>query len=222
MDPQMTSGREAIFGAIKAALGPSDRAAADQRLSLRPRGPQPARGQGSAAELVARFCDEAARVTAELINVTSIGDVPQTVVDLARRHNIAGDFRVAPSLAALDWQAVLDDGRGHNVMFGPADLSVHLGISRGVAGIAETGTILLTSGPDDPMLLAFVAEFHVIVLSRQDVVGGLDDAFDKLIAMGTNPRSACFITGPSRTGDIEMSLEYGAHGPKQLAIILHD
>ncbi len=217
------SGRKAVLGSITRALGPRDRAAADARLAARPRGPQPARAQGTDDERIERFKAEIANASVELINVETIQDVPAAVAELALRHTITGDFRVAPALRDLPWDGVLAQGKlGHNVLFGPADLSVNLGVSRALAGLAETGTLLLTSGPEDPILLAFVAQIHVVVLSRRDMLGGMDDAFDKIRNRGLNPRSVNFITGPSRTGDIEMSLEYGAHGPKKLAVILHD
>ncbi len=212
----MTSARAKIFGAISRALGPHDNRAAIARLKDRPAGPRPMRAQGSPQDLLARFEAEVTRASAELISIGDPKGVPDAIRSFAMANQIDGPIRVAPALRHLDWGST-----GHNVMFDKADLSVYLGVSRGFAGIAETGTVVLASSADDPMLLAFVAEVHVIVLSRADIMGSLEEALAKVTMDGV-PRSVSMVSGPSRTGDIEMTLQYGAHGPKRLAILLTD
>ena len=211
----MSTARNQVLGAIKRALGPHDTKAAADRLALRPIGPQPARAQGSSPDLLARFQSEALRVTSEVLSVGPASEIPAAIAKYAAERGIAGTCRITPGLRDLPW-----DQSGHNVLFSPADLTVSLGVSRALAGIAETGTVLMASGPDDSMLLAFVAEIHVITLARSAIVGSLEQALDKLSR--PVPRSAVFATGPSRTADIEMTPEFGAHGPKAQIIILHE
>jgi hypothetical protein len=210
----MSTARNQVLGAIKRALGPHDTTAAAERLAQRPMGPKPARAQGSIPDLLARFQAEAQRVTAEVLSVGPATDIPAAIATYAAERGIAGPWRITPGLRDLPW-----DRSGHNVLFSPADLTVSLGVSRAIAGIAETGTVLMTSGPDDSMLLAFVAEIHVITLARSAIVGSLEQALAKLSQ--PVPRSVVFATGPSRTADIEMTPEFGAHGPKVQVIILH-
>jgi L-lactate utilization protein LutC len=212
---KMSTARTQVLGAIKRALGPHDTQAAAERLAQRPMGPQPERSQGSVDDLLARFQAEAKRVTAEIISVGPVSEIPDAIAKFAAERGISGPWRITPGLRDLPW-----DQSGHNVLFSPADLTVSLGVSRAIAGIAETGTILMTSGADDSMLLAFVAEIHVITLARSAIVGSLEQAWAKLST--PVPRSAVFATGPSRTADIEMTPEFGAHGPKVQVIILHE
>ena len=82
---------------------------------------------------------------------------------------------------------------------------------------------MLTSGAAGPTTLNFLPENHIVVLKASQIVGPYEDAWDRVRAAegeGRLPRTVNFITGPSRTGDIEQTLEMGAHGPRRLHIIL--
>ena len=89
--------------------------------------------------------------------------------------------------------------------------------------MAETGTLMLPSGSETPSTLNFLPDTHVVVLKSRDVVGPYEEAWDRLRAGGkTLPRTVNFVTGPSRTGDIEQTIYLGAHGPRHLHILLID
>ncbi|HUN47962.1 MAG TPA: LUD domain-containing protein, partial [Stellaceae bacterium] len=97
------------------------------------------------------------------------------------------------------------------------------------AAIAETGTLMLTSGPEAPTRNNFLPDDHLVVLRAGQVAATYEDGFDRLRERQKNggdewamPRTVNFITGPSRTGDIEQRIELGAHGPRRLHIILID
>ena len=80
---------------------------------------------------------------------------------------------------------------------------------------------MLTSGADTPSTLNFLPDTHVVVLKAEDVVGPYEDALDRVRARGNGmPRTINFVTGPSRTGDIEQQIQLGAHGPRRLHILL--
>jgi L-lactate dehydrogenase complex protein LldG len=80
---------------------------------------------------------------------------------------------------------------------------------------------MLTSGADTPSTLNFLPDTHVVVLKAGDVVGPYEDALDRVRAKGNGmPRTINFVTGPSRTGDIEQQIQLGAHGPRRLHILL--
>ena len=95
----------------------------------------------------------------------------------------------------------------------------------GVSGceclVAQTGGILVTSASSGGRVLSVLPPHHVVVASVSQLVGDLADAFGVLRKKyGTPPAFASFITGPSRTGDIERILVLGAHGPKKLTVLL--
>jgi L-lactate dehydrogenase complex protein LldG len=95
----------------------------------------------------------------------------------------------------------------------------------GVSGceclVAQTGGILVTSASSGGRVLSVLPPHHVVIASTSQLVGDLADAFGVLRKkFGTPPAFASFITGPSRTGDIERILVLGAHGPKKLTVLL--
>src|SRR3546814_19426494 len=93
------------------------------------------------------------------------------------------------------------------------------------AGIAETGTVMMASGPDAPITLNFLPENHVVVLRASQVTGTYEEAWQRLREArwrGVMPRAVNLITGPSRTGDIEQTLLLGTHGPRRLHVLLVD
>jgi len=93
-------------------------------------------------------------------------------------------------------------------------------VTASFAAVAETGTLMLVSGPESPTRNNFLPETHVVVLRAGEIVGTYEEAWDRLRAARAMPRVVNFITGPSRTGDIAQKLELGAHGPRRLHIVL--
>jgi L-lactate dehydrogenase complex protein LldG len=101
-----------------------------------------------------------------------------------------------------------------------ADLSA---VSHAFAGVAETGSLIVLSGPDNPVTLNFLPDNHIIVLSGADLFGDLESVWTKLrrdLGKGVMPRTVNIITGPSRSADIEQTLLLGAHGPRRLHILI--
>ena len=92
-----------------------------------------------------------------------------------------------------------------------------------ICAIAETGSLMLISGPAHPTRAAFLPRVHVAVVPEERIVPGLDDAWVRLRMAtpgGTMPRAVNWITGPSRTADIEQTLVEGAHGPAWLHVLV--
>lgn len=223
--------RDRIMGSIRRALrrGPLDdaqRAVIDRRLSERPRGPIPERAQLDAARRLDLFQRMAEEVAATVERLDGWHAVPGAAAEYLRAHNRPSTVRIAPhpDLTALDWAGkapmlTVDEG--------PGDADIPVGVSRALAGVAETGTLLLRSGPDSPTTLNFLPATHIVVLNAADVVGPFEDAWDRLReetgARGGNgavPRTVNLVTGPSRTADIEQTLQLGAHGPMDLHILI--
>ena len=110
---------------------------------------------------------------------------------------------------------------------GPAQASDLVCVQHGYAGIAETGTLMLPSAPERPTTLNLLGDSAIVVLRASRVVGPYEDAWALLRAErqdpvngGFMPRSVMLVTGPSRSADIESTLELGAHGPRRLHIVL--
>jgi L-lactate dehydrogenase complex protein LldG len=221
----MTS-REEILGRIRRSLGVTSgdmtrRAAVTDRLQRPPAGVIPARGQIDPEARVQLFMQKAAGVQASVERVDGPQAVPAAVADYLRRHNLPQAVRMGddPRLAAIEWarepQLTVSHGRSHG-----DDLVC---VSHAFAAVAETGTLALTSGPDNPTTLNFLPDVHVVVLAAEDVAGDLETVWTRLRALhgaGVLPRTVNLVSGPSRSADIEQTLLLGAHGPRSLHIVV--
>ena len=103
-----------------------------------------------------------------------------------------------------------------------AMLACDIGISSVDCAIAETGTLMVCSRPGQERLASLLPIMHVAIVERQQIVPDLIDAFGQLQERGLDnlPSNITFITGPSKTGDIELQLTTGVHGPKHWRVIL--
>jgi L-lactate dehydrogenase complex protein LldG len=220
--------RQAVLGAIRAALGrgrldAGDADALDRRLAAPAANVVPARGQRDGEALVQLFVAEAERVNAAVARVPGWPSVPAVVAGYLRDANLPLALKLAPDplVGEVPW----GDAPLLAVQTGGAAADDTTAVVAAFAGIAETGTVMLVSGPDNPTNLNFLPEVHVVLLPAAWVVGTYEDAFALLRAArgpGEWPRTVNWITGPSRTADIEQTLLLGAHGPKRLLIVLVD
>lgn len=219
------SARETILSTIRSSLRVSAddatrRAAVDARLSTTPRGIVPARGQGDRAQQVATFISEATRVQATVTEVQSEADIPQEIARYLAQNNLPASLRMGADdrLTRLDWSATQ-----LTITQGPSKGDDLNGLSHAEAGIAETGTLCLLSGPANPTTLNFLPDNHIVVLRRADLVGDLETLWTLLrqrFGAGHLPRTVNLITGPSRSADIEQQMLLGAHGPRRLHILI--
>jgi L-lactate dehydrogenase complex protein LldG len=221
-------GRGRILTAIRRShrRGPLEGDAAaelDRRLAGHPRGPVPARGQLDPEGRVRLFAQMAETAAATTERVGTWSEVPAAVGGYLKARNAPAGVTLAPhpDLTALDWAGgapMLQVGQGR----GQPDTDV--GVSRALCGIAETGTLMLYSRAASPTTLNFLPATHIVVLQADEVDGAYEDAWDRLRAQlnGTAnwPRTVNLITGPSRTADIEQTLQLGAHGPMNLHVLL--
>ena len=222
----MNTAREQVLTTIRRGLkrGPLEetrRAELEARLAQPPRQLMPARAQGSPSERVASFIKMAEYALATLDRVADERAIPAAVAVFLARENLPTRVVMAPdaALAGLPWesQPLLKIERraaqdGDKVSITPA-----------FAGIAETGTLLLCSGSDRPTTLNFLPDTHIVLLPVQRIVGSYEEGWDLLRATGdAMPRTVNYITGPSRSGDIEQTMQLGAHGPLRLHIVIVD
>jgi len=219
------SAREEIFASVRRSLHVTGaetprRAAVADRLAKTPSGVIPARGQGAAATRIATFKVEAERAAATLSEIGSADEIPREIARYLREHNLPAMLRIGADarLADLPWgETALD------VAHGPSDGHDLNAASVAFAGIAETGTLTLVSGAENPTTLNFLPDNHVVVVFAEDVVGDMESVFARLRARygaGQAPRTLNFVTGPSRSADIEQTLLFGAHGPRRLHIMV--
>ncbi len=212
------TGRESVLKklrGIRLAHGEEGNAAARvrQRLDQRPReAPAPAIAE---SELVDRFTAKAEAAQTAVLRLPSLESVPAAIASELRGRNLGPSVRMGqePAFASLSWDG-LDVSRGAGRLVEPVT------VSRAAFGVAETGTLTLLSGPDNPVTLALLGEHHFAVLLRQDLVANFEDVWARMRRDGLDPRTVNFITGPSRSADIEQRLELGAHGPLSLTVLL--
>jgi L-lactate dehydrogenase complex protein LldG len=221
--------REQILGSIRKslkreALGEAAAAGPAARLAAHAPGLIPARtttlDQAGLKDLFVRMAEE---VQTTVTRVVAAADVPAAVADYLANHNLPADIAMAPdpSLDAYPW----DDRPLLRIRRGRAQDQDQVSVTGAFAAIAETGTLMLTSGNDRPTTLNLMPDTHIVVLRGDQVVGPYETAWAQLRATETGnamPRTVNFITGPSRTGDIEQRMQLGAHGPRRLHIVLVD
>ena len=219
------SARDAILSRIRLALPrtPEEEIAAQAtvaaRLQVHPRNLVPGRGQLDREGRVQLFAQMAQAVATDLRRIATVTDIPAAVTGYLREHNLPQRIVLAPEpmLERANWdsQPLLRVRRGTAV---DADA---VGVTLAVAAVAETGTLVLASGPERPTLLAYLPETSVVVVAADWIEASYEDAWESIRAMpGGVPRSVNFITGPSRTADIAQKLELGAHGPRRLLVLV--
>ena len=219
------SAREAVLGKVRRALAVSGseadrKAAVEQRLASPAAGVIPERGHLEGAARVDLFCKMAEAVQAGVTRVSSPDDVPEAIADHLRRNNLPAEIRLGEDdrLADLPWEKTPNLA----CKSGPSDGRDLAGVSYAFGGVAETGTLVLHSGPDNPTTLNFLPETHIVVVDAADIAGDYETVWQRIRATfgkGAMPRTVNWVTGPSRSADIEQTLLLGAHGPRALQII---
>lgn len=216
--------KDIVLNAIRRGLRrgplPADQAVGLRaRLAAHPRHPIPARSRLDHEGQVALFVANVEKEFGTVARVEDLASVPGAVADYLAAQNLPSACAIAPhpELRAIDWSARpllrLREGR--------AEATDAVAIQHGFAGIAETGTLMLPSAPERPTTLNLLAEAAIVVLRTERVVGAYEEAWDLLRAeMGAMPRNVMLVTGPSRSADIEQTLELGAHGPRRLHVVL--
>lgn len=223
----MSTSRDRIFATLRAGLkdtvnDPGRRAAVLDRIKTHPRNLMPKRAQIPHAEQVALFTAKVQALTVSVDSVASEKEVPGKIADYLAQHNLPTQLRVSPDplLQTLPWSErpmlQVDYGHGRS-----QDL---VSVTPAFAGVAETGTLMLHSSSTTPTTLHFVPDHHVVVMKESQITGTLEEVFerlrDKLGTVDNWPRTVNFVTGPSRTADIEGVPVLGAHGPRRLHIVL--
>ena len=155
------------------------------------------------------------------VDAIALVGVPPAVARVLADANLPPVLRHGddPVLAGLPW----DTAPGLKVERGAATPSDTAGFSRARCAIADLGTVMLCSGPDNPVTLGFLPEIHLVLLDRADIVATLEEALQRAPDRSLKtplPRTVNLISGASRTGDIGGRLVMGAHGPRRLHVFI--
>lgn len=222
------SAREAILGKVRNALAANGTASerlqvVKERLETAPKGIIPARGKLKPAKRIALFRSMAEQVSCTVRQVKKRDNVPRAVMEYLRSKNLPAAMRMGDDrrLARLPWA----DYHTLDIKTGPSDGDDLTAIAYATGGIAETGTVMLQSGSDNPTTNNFLPEHHIVVIDAKDIAGDLETLYARLrrkFGRGGMPRVVNLITGPSRSGDVEQKIVLGAHGPRALHIIIVD
>lgn len=217
--------RDTILATVRRALGVTGRERTrrmevDERIDHAPKGIVPARGQGDAVQRLSMFRTMAENAQATVAEVASPDDVPMAVATFLRDHNLPPSVRRGTDerLAQLPWdRTTLEVATGRS---DGGDLSA---VSHALAAVAETGTLVMTSGPDNPSTLNFLPDNHIVIVDAKDIGADYETTWTKIRmahGKGEMPRTVNWITGPSRSADIEQTLLLGAHGPRRLHVVI--
>ena len=222
--------KAAILGAIRRGLRRGELPADQQamlhaRMAAPPRQLIPLRSQVSRPEQVALLVRNIEKEFGTLDRVPDGDAVPDAVAAYLAAHNLPSALAMAPhpELRALPWTnrplLLIREGR--------AEATDLVSLQHGFAAIAETGTLMLPGTAERPTTLNLLADTAIVVLRTSRVVGAYEDAWDLLrqenrdaMTGGFMPRNVMLVTGPSRSADIEQTLELGAHGPRRLHVVL--
>lgn len=213
------SARENILARIRAQSGrrgaTTERELADARsvIAARTRGPLPGFARH---EPVQHFIEECDRLKTTLAEVHNMADVPAAVAHYLRETKLNLNAVGWNKLATLDWPRA-----GVTFHARPADKDDLVGITSCFCAIGETGTLLLLGAPGTPKVTALLPETHIAIVQKSRIVPTMEDAFQLLRdEVGELPRATFFVSGPSRTADIEQTIVIGAHGPYRVHVIL--
>ncbi|MCB1450779.1 MAG: lactate utilization protein [Nitratireductor sp.] len=223
-----TSSRDAILQRIAANLGTSEKtrkAAVANRIKLHSRGTLPDLGQTQdqktdKRKLVERFCEKAQAASASIDRVKR-SDIAKAVSSFLREHNLPQAIRLGADkrLKQIAWPK----RGGPELRLGASDGNDLAGLSHAFGGAAETGTLVMVSGADNPTTINFLPENHIVIVNESDIEAHYESLWTRLrkkYGTGEMPRTVNMITGPSRSADIEQTLILGAHGPVRLHIIV--
>jgi L-lactate dehydrogenase complex protein LldG len=217
--------RDAILGRVRKALRKSGsdegaRATAEAYIAAHAQGPRPAMPD----DLVARFMQRATDMASTIERIASRSAIPAAVARYLDALELPPELAAQKSHAGVCWPEFADldwSGAGLSIEARPTAGHDRLGITGSFCAIAETGTLVFTTGADTPTASALLPDTHVAVVRADRVVAGMEEAFALVRTVnGGMPRAMNMISGPSRTGDIEQTIVLGAHGPYRVHLLL--
>lgn len=214
----MTQARETILGRIRGALGEQVRDKAQlEWVSNRISASKPSVQPAVEGPLLLKFCEKHTAVHGTYERVPDRTQVPAAVLRHLKAYEIAPDILVGKGslLDEIRWPSDIVAERR------PATIEDRVAVSEAFAGVAETGTLVLLSGDGRPTSHLFLPDDHVVLLDAARIVRHQEEAWTLLRTTPEEfPRAVNLITGPSKTADVEQTVQYGAHGPRRLHVVI--
>lgn len=214
----MTSARDRILAQVRAALGrqgalpAAEAEALNAYVARHPAGPRPSTDW----EPLARFRSRAAALSSTVDEVETMAAVPLAVARYLASMDLGREVVCWVELAHLDWKAAGIEAAARK----PTGVD-RIGITGCFCAIAETGTLLQLSGSGRPASTSLLPDTHIAIVPAGRVVNGMEEAWALVRSeCGRLPRAVNFISGPSRTADIEQTLVLGAHGPYRVHLVV--
>ena len=218
--------RDQVLGQVRRSLGVRGDEAARKaivrgRLENHPRGTIPKRGQPGHFNQVRKFIAMAEAADATTKRVKNKGEALAAITDFLRRQNLPAKLvhGADPYIKSLGWRA----SNAPETREGRAEPDDLVSLAKAFGGVAETGTLVMLSGPENPVTLNFLPFTEIVLIEAKDILGNYESVWDRLRedkGVGIMPRTVNWITGPSRSADIGQELLLGAHGPGDLHIIV--
>lgn len=214
------SARDAILGRLQKSLNEDNPsrpvpkgiddapAVVRERLQNKPVSTLPAFSEEPTERLI-RMMES---VQMSVTRVQTSADVVNAVEDYIATEALDGDVTVAPALSQMNWPDSFRSGTASGVE--------STSVTPCLSAVAETGSVVFASSETTPATLNFLPDNHIVVVNESQVVNHVDDVWAQLRQAGASHRAVNFVTGPSRTGDIEQAIEIGAHGPRRMHVVL--
>jgi len=217
------SSRADILARVRQKLGRDEtnavaaRAEIDACLSAKTQGPRPHVATEKSA-LAGRLIEKSLAYSCTVDRVAMLPEAPAAIARYLAGLGLPMQAVIWPKLAELDWA-----GAGITVAAREAQDADLVGITGCFCAVAETGTLMLCGSPDSPAAISLLPETHIAIVPADRIVPGMEEAFALARAeLGQLPRAVNFISGPSRTGDIEQTIVLGAHGPYRVHLVIVD
>lgn len=208
----MSGAREAILQRLRSQLSRG----MGTTLSPRPddRGPLPARQASLQEHFIHKMTSNAASVE----QVSSQQALVQSIQQFLQQHQLPLSLCAVehPDLANLPWPDELQVRYGQPQEH---DLSI---ISVAEAALAETGSVVMCSSRQTPTEANFLPDNFICLVRQSDIIAHMEDLWQQLrLQNDTLPAVVNIISGPSRTADVEQTIQLGAHGPRHMHVIIH-
>jgi L-lactate dehydrogenase complex protein LldG len=219
--------RDAVLGRVRSALGRKGdredaRATAGAYVAAHPQGPRPAMPE----DLLQRFLARATDMESTVERLPGRAAIPAAVSAYIAALTLPPELEMQRSTAGVCWPEFADlDWRAAGLTIEPRPTTGRdrLGITGTFCAVAETGTLVVLASAQTPTASALLVDTHVAVVRGDRIVSGMEEAFALIRReQGRLPRAVNFISGPSRTGDIEQTIVLGAHGPFRVHILVLD
>jgi len=166
---------------------------------------------------IAAFIRGLEKVFATYSIVSSNAEVKQEVEKYLQQQDATGGLVVTGSVR----KSGLLEGSTINLVDAPTRGEEASAIAIAYAGIAETGSLVFLSGADSPVTTNFLPDNFICILRQTELLNDMESLWSRMQQEHrAMPRAINIVTGPSRTADVEQTIQFGAHGPRRVHVII--